>query len=60
MLNDFRLFWTALGRSLGGRDKLIIDADQIPGRRHLLLMDPEQFRVPVPILAPRAGPSEER
>jgi Cu+-exporting ATPase len=62
VLNDFRLFWTALGRSLGGRDKLIIDADQMPGRRHLLLMDPDQLRVPVPILAPRGRPEpgEER
>jgi Cu+-exporting ATPase len=61
VLNDFRLFWTGLGRSLEGRDKLIIDADQVPGRRHLLLMDPDQFRVPVPMLAPRGerdGPGE--
>jgi Cu+-exporting ATPase len=52
VLNDFRLFWTALGQALGGRDKLIIDADQVRGRRNLLLMDPEQFRVPVPMLGP--------
>jgi P-type Cu+ transporter len=62
-LNDFRLFWTGLGRALTGRDKMIIDADKVPGRRNLLLMDPDQFRVPVPMLAPRGergGPSEER
>ncbi len=46
-LNDFRLFWTALGQALAGRDKMIIDADTVPGRRNLLLLDPEQFRVPV-------------
>jgi regulator of protease activity HflC (stomatin/prohibitin superfamily) len=51
-LNDFRLFWTGLGRALAGRDKMIIDADKVPGRRNLLLLDPEQFRVPVPMLGP--------
>jgi len=55
VLNDFRLFWTALGRALAGREKMIIDADKVPGRRNLLLLDPEQFRVPVPMLAPRSG-----
>jgi Cu+-exporting ATPase len=56
-LNDFRLFWTALGRALAGRDKMVIDADKVNGRRNLLLMDPDQFKVPVPLLAPRPGPS---
>jgi P-type Cu+ transporter len=49
-LTDFRLFWDALSQALTGREKMIIDADQVPGRRHLLLMDPDQFRVPVPVL----------
>jgi regulator of protease activity HflC (stomatin/prohibitin superfamily) len=53
-LTDFRLYWNALGRSLGGRDKMVIDADQVPGRRHLLLLDPEPFRPVLPQLtAPR-------
>jgi Cu+-exporting ATPase len=51
-INDFRLFWTGLGRALAGREKMIIDAEKVPGRRNLLLLDPEQFRVPVPMLAP--------
>jgi Cu+-exporting ATPase len=51
-LTDFRLFWDALGRALTGRDLVLIDADRVPGRRHLMLFDPEQFRVPVPILMP--------
>jgi Cu+-exporting ATPase len=55
VLNDFRLFWTELGRALSGRDKMIIDADNVRGRRNLLLVDPEQFRVPVPMLTPRGG-----
>jgi Cu+-exporting ATPase len=54
VLNDFRLFWTELGRALAGRDKMIIDADTVPGRRNLLLLDPDQFRVPIPVL-PRGG-----
>jgi len=38
-----------------GRDKIIIDADKVPGRRHLLLIDPEQFRLPFPFALPREG-----
>ncbi|MGE3806409.1 MAG: cation-translocating P-type ATPase family protein [Gemmataceae bacterium] len=51
-LNDFRLFWDALGQVLAGRDKVLIDADKVPGRRQLLLFDPDQFRVPVPLMLP--------
>jgi Cu+-exporting ATPase len=51
-LTDFRLFWDALGEALTGREKIIIDADKVPGRRQLLLFDPDQFRVPAPILIP--------
>ncbi|HXG09385.1 MAG TPA: cation-translocating P-type ATPase family protein [Gemmataceae bacterium] len=50
LVTDFRLFWDALGRALAGREKVVIDADKVPGRRHLLLVDPEQFRVPVPVV----------
>ena len=35
--------------------------EYVIGRRNLLLVDPEQFRVPVPLLAPRGmreGPGE--
>jgi Cu+-exporting ATPase len=51
-LTDFRLFWTALGRALSGREKILIDAEKVPGRRQLFLFDPEQFRIPVPMLVP--------
>jgi Cu+-exporting ATPase len=51
-LTDFRLYWDALAAALAGRDKLIIDADKVPGRRNLLLFDPDVFRVPFPVLAP--------
>jgi regulator of protease activity HflC (stomatin/prohibitin superfamily) len=59
-LTDFRLFWDALGLALAGREKVILDADRVPGRRQLLLFDPDKFRVPVPILVPDRGPPERR
>jgi Cu+-exporting ATPase len=56
-LTDFRLFWEAVGRALAGRDKLIVDSDKVPGRRQLLLLDPDQFRVPIPMMGlPERGP----
>jgi Cu+-exporting ATPase len=60
-LVDFRLFWDAVGSALAGRSKLIIDAEKVPGKRNLLLFDPEQFRIPVPILGPPdRGPMRSR
>ncbi len=53
-LTDFRLFWDALAQALAGRDKIIIDADEVPGRRNLLLLDPENWRIPS-ILQSRPG-----
>jgi hypothetical protein len=48
-LTDFRLYWDMLAATLAGRDKIIIDADKVPGRRHLwLLPDPPRG----PILPP--------
>jgi Cu+-exporting ATPase len=57
-LTDFRLFWEALAQALSGRDLVLIDADKVAGRRHLLLLDPDQFRVPVPMLVPNRGSPE--
>jgi Cu+-exporting ATPase len=54
-LTDFRIYWDALAQTLAGHEKVIIDADKVPGRRHLLLLDPEQFRIPYPIAVPREG-----
>jgi P-type Cu+ transporter len=51
-LTEFRLFWEALGQALAGREKILVDADKVPGRRQLLLFDPEQFRLPAPTLIP--------
>ena len=60
-LTDFRLFWDALSRALAGRDKVLIDAENLPGRRQLWLVDPDQFRIPVPMLRPerRGSPRDE-
>jgi Cu+-exporting ATPase len=45
-LTDFRLAWDALAQALAGRSKVIVDTDRLPGRRQLLLFDPEQFTPP--------------
>src|SRR5262249_47390984 len=54
-LIDFRLYWDRLSRALEGRDLLLIDAEKVGGRRTLFMLDPEQFRVPVPVLLPQGG-----
>jgi Cu+-exporting ATPase len=64
-LVDFRLSWDAITSVLSRRDKIIIDSDKMPGRRHLLLFDPDQLRPPPTILTPdrggrsRLGPESE-
>jgi regulator of protease activity HflC (stomatin/prohibitin superfamily) len=57
-LTDFRLYWDLLAAALTGREKVIVDADKVPGRRHLWLLPFDAFRVPVPIMAgpPERGP----
>jgi Cu+-exporting ATPase len=50
---DFRVYWDAVTRSLSGRKLLLIDSDKISGRRNLMLFDPEQFRIPFPMLLPQ-------
>jgi len=51
-LIDARLAWDAIARALADRPKVIVDADKIPGRRQLLLFDPEM--VP-PVVLPQPG-----
>jgi Cu+-exporting ATPase len=58
-LTDLRLSLDAVVQVLRGRDKILIDAADIPGKRHLLLMDPETPRLPPNVLTPR-GPAEQR
>jgi hypothetical protein len=47
-LTEFRLAWDALTLALGGRAKVIVDIDRLPGRRQLLLYDPGSLPPPVP------------
>jgi HflK protein len=49
-LVDFRLYWDSVAKALSGRELILIDTDKVVGRRNLMLFDPEQFRVPLPII----------
>ncbi|MCZ2342024.1 MAG: cation-translocating P-type ATPase family protein [Bacteroidales bacterium] len=55
-LTDFRLSLEAAVAVLRRRDKILIDADTVPGRRHLFLADPEIFRGPAATF-PRTPPN---
>jgi P-type Cu+ transporter len=52
-LTDFRLAWDAIVGVLRSRDKIIIDADKLPGRRHLFLIDPDLIRPALLTPAPK-------
>jgi Cu+-exporting ATPase len=54
-LTDFRLYWQRLGDALSGRDKIIVDAERVPGRRHLWLAPFEPPRVPPVTPTERGG-----
>lgn len=56
---DFRLFWDALGQALKDREKILIDAEKVPGHRQLLLFDPEAVRPPLLSPTPSASPKHE-
>jgi Cu+-exporting ATPase len=47
-LTDFRLYWESLGRSLQGRELILVDADKLNVRRNLFLVDPDALRLPMP------------
>ena len=51
-LTDFRLTVETLAKVLGLRNKIIVDADKLPGKRHLMMIDPEWFRPPPPVFLP--------
>lgn len=60
-ITDFRLFWDALTLALAGREKVLVDADKISGRRNLLLFDPDLFRPPMlPAVVPERSRSSNR
>ena len=56
LLTDFRLSLDAVTLVLRGRDKIFVDVESLPGKRHLLLMDPETPRLP-PIAFPPQSPA---
>jgi len=47
-LTDFRTYWTALAAALTGRDKVLIDSENLPGRRSLWFFPFEPPRMPFP------------
>jgi regulator of protease activity HflC (stomatin/prohibitin superfamily) len=64
-LTDFRLYWDGLGAALAGREKILIDAEKVPGRRHLWLLPTEPTGFPFPAMTPadrgpRRAPRDER
>jgi Cu+-exporting ATPase len=62
MLVDFRLYWETLASALSNRDKILIDADKLPGRLNLWLIPFAPFTFPMPGMtpAPRSQPQDPR
>jgi Cu+-exporting ATPase len=52
-LTDFRLALDATVAALRTRDKILIDADKVPGTRKLYLLDPDLFPRTPPLAFPR-------
>jgi HflK protein len=46
---DARLTYQTLTDALQGRDKVLIDSGDVPGKRHLFLLDPDLLRFPAPV-----------
>lgn len=59
-LMDFRSYWETLSAALSGREKIIIDADKVPGRRNLWLLPPFAFPMPGTMPAPRTQTPDPR
>ena len=59
-LTDFRLSLDATVAAIRGRDKVLVDAADVPGRRHLLLADPQTFRPPPTTLTRPTEPPGRR
>jgi hypothetical protein len=58
VLIDFTRYWDTLSAALTGREKMIIDADKLPGRTHLWMVPLEPFRFPLPGMLPPQRPNE--
>jgi Cu+-exporting ATPase len=53
-LVDFARYWEKLTAALAGREKIVIDADKVPGRTHLWMVPIEPFPFPLPgMMLPR-------
>ena len=62
-LTDFRLGLAAITAVLRTRDKILVDADKLPGTRKLYLIDPDlmpRLQPGVPLAFPRAGDQREK
>ena len=57
LMIDTRLALMAATEAFKGRDKVLIDAADVPGRRQLFLLDPDVLRVP--FAGPRPGEAKE-
>jgi Cu+-exporting ATPase len=55
-LMDFRTYWETLSAALSGREKIILDADKVPGRRNLWLLPLPPFGFPMPGMMPAPRP----
>jgi regulator of protease activity HflC (stomatin/prohibitin superfamily) len=59
-LTELRLSLEASVVALKGRDKILIDADKLPGTRKLFLLDPDLMPRTPPLAFPRGGPADQR
>jgi Cu+-exporting ATPase len=59
-LTELRLSLDASVGALKGRDKILIDADKLPGTRKLFLLDPDLMPKTPPLAFPRGGPADQR
>jgi regulator of protease activity HflC (stomatin/prohibitin superfamily) len=59
-VTDFRLLWDALGEALAGRDKVVVDAEKVPGRRNLWFLPFDLLRQPALLGPERGGPRLRR
>jgi Cu+-exporting ATPase len=51
-LTEFRLGLQSVVGVLAGRDKILLDAADLPGKRHLLLFDPDGLKLPPWMMRP--------
>ncbi|MGL4421979.1 MAG: SPFH domain-containing protein, partial [Gemmataceae bacterium] len=59
-LSELRLTLAAATQAFGSRDKVWIDADNLPGKRHLFFADPEANKLPPWLLRPPTTIDKER